>query len=208
VAVGAHPGDHLLEVDQVVGVLGGRPQAVVRADTEPALAGEPVEQGEGLAVLAAPVVATAVQVDQDRAARGAGAVPVQVEEVAAAGVAVGDVGHPLDVAAAAPQRQEQDAGKRQPAAQPRRELGIDGSAPAGAEGLVRGLGERWPGLQPAPGDDGEPGRRQGGQARRRPAARSVDVTLGGRQGRPDEQPVEAGDRHLVEQKPETEAQVG
>jgi hypothetical protein len=39
-------------------------------------------------------------------------------------------------------------------------------------------------------------------------AARVDVTLGERQGRPDEQPAEAGDRHLVEQKPETEAQVG
>jgi hypothetical protein len=39
------------------------------------------------------------------------------------------------------------------------------------------------------------------------AARSVDVTLGERQDSPDEQPAKAGDRHLVEQKPETEAQI-
>lgn len=43
-AVLAHPGDHLLHVDERIGklVIGGT--AVVRADAYPALAGEPVEQ--------------------------------------------------------------------------------------------------------------------------------------------------------------------
>lgn len=173
-----------------------------------ALAGQAIQQGERLAVLAALGVAAAVQVDQDRTARWTGAVTVQVEQVAAAGVAVGDVGHPLDVAAAARQRQQQDAAKRQPAAQPGGKLGVDGAAPAGAQGLGHGLLQRRPGPQSAPGDDGEPGRRHGGQPDGRPAAGSVDVTLGEGQGRVDHQPVEADDRHLVEEEAETEAQVG
>jgi hypothetical protein len=137
-----------------------------------------------------------------------GAVPVQVQEVAAAGVAVGKVGHPLDVAAAARQRQDQHAGRRQPAAQPGGKLGVDGGPPAGAEGLGHGLLEGRPGLESAPGDDGEPGRGHGGQPEDRPAARRVDVTLENGWGRPDHQPVETDDRHLVEEEPEPEAHVG
>jgi hypothetical protein len=107
----AHRGDHLLEINQVVGVLGGGPQTVIGADTDPALAGESVEQREGLAVLSAVGIATAVEMDQDRATRWMGAVTIQVEKAAAAGVAVEEVCHPLDAQAAARQRQEQDAVK-------------------------------------------------------------------------------------------------
>jgi len=98
--------------------------------------------------------------------------------------------------------------KGKPAAQRGRELGVDGAAPAGAEGLGHGPLQCRPGLQLAPGDGGEPGGDHGGQPDGRPAARGVDVTLGERQGRVEKQPVEADDRHLVEEEPETEAQAG
>jgi len=76
-----------------------------------------------------------VQVDQDRGGRWTGTVVVEIEQVPAAGVAVAAVRHPHHAQAAARQRQQQDAGKRQVAAQPCRHLGVDGGAPAGAEGL-------------------------------------------------------------------------
>ena len=52
-AVLAHPGDHLLDVDQVIGKRRGRTQAVVRADAHPTLAREAVDEGTRLAVLPA-----------------------------------------------------------------------------------------------------------------------------------------------------------
>jgi hypothetical protein len=108
--------------------------------------------------------------NQYRAARWTGAVTIEVKEVSAAGVSVADVCHPLDVAAAARQRQEQDAGKRKVAAQPCSKLGVGGRAPVGAQGLGHGPLQGRPGLQLAPGDHGEPGRRQGRQPHRRPTA--------------------------------------
>jgi hypothetical protein len=54
---------------------------------------------------------------------------VDVEQVFPAGVAVADVRHSFDIAAAGEERPEQDAGKRKAAAQPYSYLGVDGGAP-------------------------------------------------------------------------------
>ena len=118
VAVLAHPGDHLLDVDQVIGERRGRAQAVVRADAHPALAREAVDEGTRLAVLPAAAKRSAVQVDQRRAARRTGAMAVDIEQVRLPGVAVADVRQPLDVATADEERREQDAAERKAAAQP------------------------------------------------------------------------------------------
>jgi hypothetical protein len=63
-AVLPHPGDHLLDVDQVIRKPRGRAQAVVGADAHPALARETVDEGAGLVVLPAAAERSPMQVDQ------------------------------------------------------------------------------------------------------------------------------------------------
>ena len=96
----AHPGDHLLDVDYMIGELRGRAQAVVRADAYPALAREPIQEGTCLAALPAAAERSAVQVDERRTARGTRAMAVDVEQIQLARVAVADVRNPLDIATA------------------------------------------------------------------------------------------------------------
>jgi hypothetical protein len=99
VPVLADPGDHLLGVDQVVGVPDGSAEPVVRTDAHPAVTREPVEQQARLVVLATAAKRSPVQMDEHRAVRRMGAVPVDVEQVPPAGIPVLDVRDPLDAAA-------------------------------------------------------------------------------------------------------------
>ena len=87
-AVLAHPADHLLHVDQRIGELRCRTQAVVRADAQPAVAGEPVEQVASSETLAAETEASWVEVDQHWATRTIGAIAIEVEQVSPARGAV------------------------------------------------------------------------------------------------------------------------
>ena len=93
------------------------------------------------------------------------------------------------------------------AAQPCSKVRVDGGAPAGAEALGQGALERRPGLQPAPGDDGEPGViKTASPTVAQPPSESMSPCPNARRG-PDEQPVEPGDRHLVEEEPRRKLRV-
>lgn len=92
-----HPGEHLLDVDQVIGEVCGRAQSVVRADAQPPLTREPVDKRKRLAVLLAADQRSPVQVHQHGAARGLGAMTVDIKQVFLTGIAIADVRHPDDI---------------------------------------------------------------------------------------------------------------
>jgi hypothetical protein len=141
-AVLAEPGDCFLHVDQRIGEPHRRKQAVVRTDTHPAVAREPVEQRTGPESLAAEAEGSPMEVDQGWATRRMGAMPIEVEQVSPACGAVADVRDPLDCAAPKEDRLESDAGQARSAAEPSGELGVHAVTPAGPETLAQGALDR------------------------------------------------------------------
>ena len=111
-AVFAHPGDDLLDVDQVVGERRGRVQPIVGADAHPTLTGEPVDERPRLAVLAAAAERAAMQVDERRAVGRSRSMAIDVEQVPCARVAVADVRDPFDVTTKDRNRPDEDAAPR------------------------------------------------------------------------------------------------
>jgi hypothetical protein len=88
------PGDHLLDVNKVVRPLRAGAQPVVRADADPAAAGQPVDERQALAVLPAHGEPSAVEVNQDGAEftrRKFATAPVEVKQVRRACAAIPDV---------------------------------------------------------------------------------------------------------------------
>ena len=164
-------------------------------------------RGRASRLLAPPRNAPPVQVDERGAARWMGAMAVEVEQVRSAGVAVAEVGHPLDLTGAGRERPAQDASPPEPAAQPSGHAGVDAGAPASPEALGQCALDRRAGPQPPPGDDHEPDRRQHGQTERRPPPRRAEITLAGGQQRRGEEPVAGDEWQLVGQVAEPEAQV-
>src|SRR5262249_59218807 len=107
-----------------IGELRARADAVVRADAEPTLTREPVEQRARLLGLAAAMEPAAVQVDERGATGETGAVAVDVKQAPAPGIAVTDIRDALDVPAPRGEGREQDARERRPPAQTPRQSGL------------------------------------------------------------------------------------
>ena len=160
--------------------------------------GQPVEKEPRLAVLAPAAEPAAVQVDERRTARRPRAVPVDVERVPPARVAVGDVRHALDVGATDGERCEQARGDRRSSA-----AWWDGRAgqAVGQRARHRGAGLRRP-----PRREPEPERRHDGERQRGRADRSGEIALAPRQRRRGEEPAEADRRQLVDHEAEPVAQ--
>jgi hypothetical protein len=101
-------------------------------------------------MLAAEAEGSRVQIDERRAARSAGALAVQVEQVSATRRAVAQVRDPLDALATEGDRGEQDAGKGGSTSEPSGEFGIYAVTPIGSKAVVQGVLERRARLQPPP----------------------------------------------------------
>ena len=164
-AVLAHPGDHLLHVDQRIGKSAVGGTAVVCADAYPVLAGEPMEQVARSETLAAE---ERVEVDEDRAARAISAIAIEVEQVCPARRAVADVRDPLDAAAASGDRREQDASEGGSTAETSGELGTHAVTPVGSEPLVQRALERRTGSLRHATENHQPGRRNDGETQPEP----------------------------------------
>jgi hypothetical protein len=118
-----------------------------------------------------------MEVDERGGWRGVGAMAVDVEQVAGAVVAVGDVRQVLHVVARERPREEQDSRPRQAPASPAREDGIDLRAPTGAQCFVHGVVHAGPGTQSASHDDDEPGACQHRHCERDPSAGRGQLTV-------------------------------
>ena len=93
--VRSHPRDHPLRVHQRLGKRSFGTEPVVRADAEPAVIGELIQQRDALAALATLHEAPAVQLDHDRTP-GRGIRPsIDVETVSASARRVRDIAHAL-----------------------------------------------------------------------------------------------------------------
>jgi hypothetical protein len=201
----AYPGDHLLDVDQLIGEFRCGKQAVVRADAHPSVAREPIEQVTCSEVLAAEAEASRVEVDERWAARKIGALAVQVEPVSPSCRAVAEVRDPLDTVATEGDRRHQNADERRSTAEPSGEPGVHAVTPAGSEALAQGALDRRARLPRSPTEDDKPGRRHDGETEPDPEDRRRDAVLGdGQRGRGGEH--EEGSERPVEHNPEEVAQ--
>ena len=90
-AVFSYPGKDLFEINQMIWKCGSRPEAVIRADADPTLACEAIDQGAHLAALSPTGLSAAVQIDQRRSVRRPRAWAVKIKKVRAARVAVRDI---------------------------------------------------------------------------------------------------------------------
>ena len=188
----AHPGEHLLHIDERIGEL--RAQPVVRADADPSAAREPVEERPRLAALVADAERPAVQVDERRPGARVRPRPIHVEQVRAPRVAVGDVRDSLDSRVRHRERPEED---------PERQSARCASGQPSGDQRVVDRGARP--HRPQHHDD-EPGGREHGQPEPDPADRVRDVSLPDRERGRSREHVEGEERQLVDHEPEPEAE--
>ena len=136
----------------------------------------------------------AVEVDQDRAARGAATPPVEVETVAPTRVAVGDVARPPYRSSEEWEREEHDPAPGQAAAvsHVRVEVVTPGCAQLSREGVLHN-GARPQAPSDEDGRDSEARRPDGGRC---PGGGCVEIALDERQEGRYEQPVQGGERRL------------
>jgi hypothetical protein len=186
----SHPGNDLLEVDQMIRKGRGWPQPVVGAEAHPTLARETVEQRTGLPAFPPAEETAPVQIHQRRPSRRLETWSIEIEEVPPACVAVTDVRQPLDIAAPDEDRQEQNAKPRKPTAQPRGNFWIEVATPTRPQTFAQGTLNCSARTPSPPRDDSQASRGQDGQTEHHPAARRVDITLAKGQQGSGENPVE------------------